>query len=295
MGRVAVGAVSQQGCGGFRRSAVLQHQRPGAAVRWARLVDGPGAARVVCGVVAALVACCYGAAFVSGWQSYATAQHLTTRGGRAARTRRNLFGFNPLEYPKQEFVGKTLDKFLPTPAKKKAELVVVEVEATNARYLPLLKADSSSIYVLEDVVYINKDFNNGNGADYLKNQALTVGARSVLLDWFPPKPWGMKKKTVDMLLFSDSAPSRLGKDFPQALREASRVLKDNGQMFIIANEEDEKLLGGKFEYLRFAIVESLGAREHYCRAGQALKAPRSKSLGSNWWRRGETTALWWPT
>lgn len=81
----------------------------------------------------------------------------------------------------------------------------------------------------------------------MQDTADGVLARRVnFLAWRQSKwSFGVEDGTADIVLFADGAITRLGKSrLFQAMKNARTALKKKGRILFVANEEDERLLGG---------------------------------------------------
>ncbi|CAE8740308.1 unnamed protein product [Polarella glacialis] len=69
--------------------------------------------------------------------------------------------------------------------------------------------------------------------------------------WKPGAPAvGLRKESADLALLSAGTAARLKvRDLGQGLAEVRKALRSDGRVLIIANEEDEDVLGGKLEVI----------------------------------------------
>jgi len=174
----------------------------------------------------------------------------------AARTRRRFFekiapafeALTPDYWRKQNFVCDALDSYLP-PARKKAKLKVLDVEPVDARYWAYLKPIDRGWYIDEVIVVGGGIMNlDGGTTKSMADAAGGLSARFEILQWrAPTTPFGLKLQSIDIVLLSDGAIKRLGSRLENALKNTRRVLKDQGRVLYVADEEDERALGAPME------------------------------------------------
>jgi len=166
-----------------------------------------------------------------------------------ARTPRRFFEkLTPKYWMRETFVCNFLDENLPQ-ARPKALLKVLEIEPSDAKYWQYLKP-------LEPKWYIDECFAVGSDIDDLedgtlrgmKDAANGIGAKCSFIAWRKPHwPFGVEKASIDMMLLSDGAITRLGPRLENAMQHARAALKKSGRFYFIVNEEDEEALGGRME------------------------------------------------
>lgn len=176
---------------------------------------------------------------------------------------------DPTFWARQTFVAETLEYLLPKPEQKEL-LVALEIEPTDGRYVKLLKPDSKAFYV-DAMIFIGTGLYEASKEDLkkLRNEAVALSAAPRFQSWSVKEKFKLRSNTIDLVLFSDTAVTRLGASFETCLLEAKRVMRDNARMYLIVDEEDEKRLGGKFEeglkgsmFDRAGFICAAARREH---------------------------------
>jgi len=207
--------------------------------------------------LAGLLACWLAGAFTLPWalvtgrapQPLGVASGLHPR-RHAALVGRRFFQntwVDPGYWQKQVFVCEAFMSILPKP-KKKAKLRVLEIEPVDGKFLSYLKPNDPDWYV-EEYVAIGQNMweFESDQINSIKREALALGAAPRFQSWTGTQKWKLLNGCVDMALLADGSITRLGKLQEAALMEIKRVLKPDGRLYFVTNEDDEQRLGGRFE------------------------------------------------
>ncbi|CAE8665202.1 unnamed protein product [Polarella glacialis] len=161
---------------------------------------------------------------------------------------------DPVGYQRDAHVCESLDNWLPNPPRK-TKLLAMELEPVNSRYWSFLKPTECR-WILDKFVVFGREIDqlDEKVTGEFRASAGGLGAKLMEVTWKKaglPTQFG-KTGIIDMGLISDGTMARLARErsgvagVEASLRKMHQALKTTGRFYFVADEEDEKALGGTF-------------------------------------------------
>lgn len=149
---------------------------------------------------------------------------------------------DPNYWKQQYFLAGKIKTLLPD----KRRLCALELAPGDSKYIGYMVPDKDEGSRLDNYVVLGSV--DGDLKENLKKQAEVFRTGIELRSWEPGRKAQGRPESVDVALLAPGAASRLGSaSLGAGLQEVRRLLRFDGRVLIVAGEEDEAAMGGRFE------------------------------------------------